>query len=70
MVISRSLGAAQAVLGELRFGGKNLPFQDCIKILGMIVDCSLRFNHHISAVAHETSLRVSALRRMVDTLDP
>ena len=70
MVISRSLGAAHAVFGELRYGGKNLPLQDCIKILGMSVDCSLRFDHHIATVARQTSLRVSALRRMSDTLDP
>ena len=70
MVTSRSPGAAHAVLGGLRFGSKNLRLQDCIKILGVLVDCSLRFDHHIAAIAHQTSLRVSALRRIADTLDP
>ena len=31
---------------------------------------SLRFDLHIAAIARQTSLRVSALRRMADTLDP
>ena len=70
MIISRSLCAAHAVLEGLRFGGKNLPLQDCIKIVGVSVDRSLRFDHHITAVVRQTSLRVSTLRRMVDTLDP
>ena len=68
MVISRSPVAAHTVLGGLRFGDKSPSLQDCIKILGVSVDCSLRFNHHIAAIARQTSLRVSALRRMVDTL--
>ena len=70
MVISRSPGALHAVSGLLRFGGNSLPLQDCIKILGVSVDRSLRFDHHIAAVARQTSLRVSALRRMADTLNP
>ena len=70
MVFSRSPGAAHTVLGGLRFGGKNLPLQDCIKILGVSVECSLCFDHHIAAVARQTYLQVSALRRMADTLDP
>lgn len=70
MVISRSLGASHAVAGELCFGGKDLPLQDYIKILGVSVDRSLRFDHHIAAVTRQTSLRVSALRRVANTLDP
>jgi len=70
MVISRSPGASHAVSGQLCFGGKSLPLQDYIKILGVAVDRSLRFDHHIAGVARQTSLRVSALRRMADTLDP
>ncbi|MPC51428.1 putative protein in type-1 retrotransposable element R1DM [Portunus trituberculatus] len=70
MVISRSPDASHVVSGELRFGGKCLPFQDYIKILGVCVDRSLRFDHHIAGIARQTSLRVSALRRMADTLDP
>ena len=70
MVISRSPGASHAVSGQLRFGDKSLPLQDYVKILGVSVDRSLRFDHHIAGVARQTSLRVSALRRMADTLDP
>ena len=70
MVISRSPGASYAVSGHLRFGGKCLPLQDHIKILGVSVDRNLRFDHHIAGIARQTSLRVSALRRVADTLDP
>ncbi|XP_045118199.1 uncharacterized protein LOC123508528 [Portunus trituberculatus] len=70
MVISRSPDASHAVSGKLRFGGKCLPLQDYIKILGVCVDRSLRFDRHIAGIARQTSLRVSALRRMADTLDP
>ncbi|MPC68001.1 hypothetical protein E2C01_062190 [Portunus trituberculatus] len=70
MVISRSPDASQAVSGELCFGGKCLPLQDYIKILGVCVDCSLHFDNHIAGIVHQTSLRVSALRRMADTLEP
>ncbi|XP_063854385.1 uncharacterized protein LOC135096635 [Scylla paramamosain] len=35
-----------------------------------VVDSGLRFDHHIAVVARQTSLRVSALRRMANTLDP
>ena len=70
MVISRSPGASHAVSGQLHFGGQNLPLQDHIKILGVSVDRSLRFDHHTAAVARQTSLRVSALRRMAAVLDP
>ena len=69
MVISRCPGASHAVSGQLRFGGKNLPLQDHVKVLGVSVDRSLRFDHHITAVARQTSLRVSALRRRATTLD-
>ena len=70
IIISRSPQAAMEVSGKLRFAGKILPLQDYIKILGVNVDHSLRFDHHIAAVTHQTSLRVSALRRMTSTLDP
>ena len=38
--------------------------------LGVSIDRSLRFEYHIATVARQTSLRVSALRRMADTLNP
>ncbi|XP_063854308.1 uncharacterized protein LOC135096605 [Scylla paramamosain] len=70
MVISWSPGTSHAVSGQLRFGGKSLPLQEYIKILGVSVDRGLRFDHHIAVVARQTSLRVSALGRMTNTLDP
>ena len=70
MVISRSPGASQAVSGQLCFGGKSLPLQEHIKILGVTVDRGLRFNHHVTAVARQASLRVSALRRVAGSLNP
>ena len=70
MVISRSPGASQAVTGQLYFGGKSLPLQEHIKVLGVTVDRGLRFDVHVGAVARQASLRVSALRRMAGTLDP
>lgn len=69
MVISRSPGTSHAVSRQLHFGCKNLSLQDCIKILGMSVDPSLRFDHHIATLACQTSLRVSTLRRVANTLD-
>ncbi|XP_050687365.1 uncharacterized protein LOC126980953 isoform X2 [Eriocheir sinensis] len=70
MVISRSPDASRAVSGQLRLGGKSLPLQDHIKVLGVTVDQSLRFDLHIRAVARQASLRVSALRRVAGSLDP
>lgn len=72
MVNSRSTGAAHAVWGLLRFGGKCLSLLDCtsIKILGVSVDYSLCFDHRIVTVACQTSLLVFALRSMVETLEP
>ncbi|KAG0723849.1 hypothetical protein GWK47_041839 [Chionoecetes opilio] len=69
MVISRSPAASQAVSGRLCFGGKTLPLQDHIKILGMSVDRGLSFDHHVAAAVHQVSLRVSVLRRVAGSLD-
>ena len=70
MVISRSPAASQAIAGKLLFGGVSLPLQDHIKILGVTADQGLRYDRHVSAVASQASQRVSALRRMANTLDP
>lgn len=70
MVISQSPGGSYAVSGQMRFGEKSLPLQDYIKILGVSVDRGLRFDHHITVIASQTSLQVSALCRMASTLDP
>ena len=70
MVISRSPAASQAISGRLLFGGVSLPLQEHIKILGVTVDQGLRYDHHVNALACQASQRVSALRRMADTLDP
>ncbi|XP_045111706.1 uncharacterized protein LOC123504866 [Portunus trituberculatus] len=69
MVISRSPAAPPAVSGHLCLGGQILPLQESIKVLGVTVDCGLRFDRHVAAVAHQASLRVSALRRMAGSLD-
>ena len=69
MVISRSPAAPQALANRLRFGGSCLPLQNSVKILGVTFDCELRFDHHVAAVAHQTSQRVSALRRVASSLD-
>ncbi|MPC91667.1 RNA-directed DNA polymerase from mobile element jockey [Portunus trituberculatus] len=69
MVISRSPAASLAVSGCLCLGGQILPLQESIKVLGVTVDCGLRFDRHVTAVAHQASLRVSALCRMAGSLD-
>ena len=69
MVISRSPAAAQAVEGWVRFGAAILPLQEHIKILGVDVDSEMRFSRHLRNVAHQASLRVSALRRVAKFLD-
>ena len=69
MVISRSLAAPQEVEGEVMFGSITLPLQECIKILGVDLDRELRFDRHLKHVAHQASLRVSALRRVAGLLD-
>ena len=48
MVISRSPAAFQAVSGLVCFGGKCLPLEEHIKILGAAVDCCLHLDHHIA----------------------
>ena len=69
MVISRSPAASQAVEGRLHFGDAVLPLQDHVKILGVDMDCALRFDRHLRNVAHQASLRVTALRRVAKFLD-
>uniref|UniRef100_A0A0P4VX79 Uncharacterized protein n=1 Tax=Scylla olivacea TaxID=85551 RepID=A0A0P4VX79_SCYOL len=69
MVISRSPAASPAVSGCLFFGDQTLPLQEHVKLLGVTVDCGLRFDRHVAAVAHQVSQRVSALRRMSGNLD-
>ncbi|KAG0714328.1 RNA-directed DNA polymerase from mobile element jockey [Chionoecetes opilio] len=64
MVISRSPDASQTVSGRLCFGGKTLPLQDHIKILGVSVDRGLRFDHHLAGAVHHVSLHVPVLRRV------
>ncbi|KAK3896262.1 hypothetical protein Pcinc_000066, partial [Petrolisthes cinctipes] len=46
-----------------------LPLQDHVKILGVTFDAELRFDKHIHHIAHQASLRVSALRRVAGFLD-
>ena len=46
-----------------------MPLEEHIKVLGVAVDRCLRFDHHVAAVARQTSQRVSALRRMAGNLD-
>ena len=59
-----------AQTGETAGRDKSLPLWECIKILGLSIDHSLRVNHHIVAVAYQIPFRVSALRRMADTRHP
>ncbi|KAK3865356.1 hypothetical protein Pcinc_029030 [Petrolisthes cinctipes] len=69
MVVSRSPAASQAVEGKLKFGSITRPLQDHVKILGVTFDVVLRFDKHIHHIAHQASLRVSALRRVAGFLD-
>ena len=69
MVISRSPAASQAVSGLVCFGGKCLPYEEHIKVLGLAVDSCLRFDHHAATVARQTSKRISAPCRMACNLD-
>ncbi|XP_045130660.1 uncharacterized protein LOC123515839 [Portunus trituberculatus] len=69
MVISRSLAARQEVEGKVMFGSITLPLQEYIKVLGVDLDRELRFDRHLKHVAHQASLRVSALRRVAGLLD-
>ncbi len=69
MVISRSPDASQRVARQLYFGGKSLPLQNHVKVLGVSVDRGLRFDHHIAPIANQASLRVSAQRRVAPSLD-
>lgn len=50
-VLSRFQDASQSVSGRLCFGSEPLPMQKHRKILGVIVACSLHFDHHVAAVA-------------------
>ena len=68
IVISRSPAASLAVPGCLCFGGKIL-LQENIKMLGVTMDCCMRFDRHVTAVAQQASLHVSALCRMAGSLD-
>ncbi|MPC82752.1 hypothetical protein E2C01_077434 [Portunus trituberculatus] len=69
MIISRSPAVSPAVSGRLCFRGQALPLQEHIKALGVTVDCGLRFDRHVAAVAHHASLLVSGLCRMAGCLD-
>ena len=70
MVISRSPAVSQAVSGLVCFGGKCLPLEEHIKVLGVVVDrCRLRFDYYAAAVAQQMSKFVSALRRVAGNLD-
>ncbi|MPC55026.1 hypothetical protein E2C01_048957 [Portunus trituberculatus] len=69
MIISQSPAASPAISGRLCFGGQTLLIQEHIKVLGVTVDCGLCFDLHVAAVAHQASLRVSALHRMVGSLN-
>ena len=69
MVISRSPAATLAIEGQLLFGDTPLPLQKQVKILGVDVDQSMRFDQHLKKVAHQASLRVTALRRVAKFLD-
>ncbi|KAK3888774.1 hypothetical protein Pcinc_007191 [Petrolisthes cinctipes] len=69
MVVSRSPAASPAVEGKVKFGSVTLPLQDHVKILGVTFDAELRFDKHIHHIAHQASLRVSALRRVAGFLD-
>ena len=69
MVVSRSPSALQAVEGRVVLGPVTLPLQDSVKILGVDLDRELRFDRHLRHVAHQASLRVSALRRVASFLD-
>ncbi|MPC65161.1 hypothetical protein E2C01_059290 [Portunus trituberculatus] len=65
----QSPAAPMAVSGHLCFGGQTLPVQEHIKVLGVTMECDLRFDHHVAAVANQASLCVSALRGMAGSLD-
>ena len=69
MVISLFPAASQAVSGLVCFGDKCLPLKEHIKIVGVAVDRCLRFDHHVTAVARQTSQRLSAFHRMAGNLD-
>ncbi|KAK3889544.1 hypothetical protein Pcinc_006453 [Petrolisthes cinctipes] len=53
----------------MKFGSVTLPLQDHFKILGVTFDAELRFDKHIHHIAHQASLRVSALHRVAGFLD-
>lgn len=64
MVVSRSLEAAQAVEGRGIFGTVTPPLQDYVRITGVDMDRELCYDHHLKHVAQQSSLKVSALRRV------
>lgn len=69
MVIFRSTLATQTVEGRVMFGSVSLPLQDYARILEVDFDRELRFKRYLKHVAHQTSFRVSALRRVANFLD-
>ena len=69
MVITLSPAASHAILGLVCFGGKCLPLEQHIKILGMAVDRCLRFDYHIATVVRQISYHVSDICRIAGNLD-
>ena len=70
MVISRSPAAKATMRDKITMNGEALPILDHISILGVDIDEELRFDKHITKICHMASLKVTALRRMANTLDP
>ena len=56
--------------GQILFEDEQqLSLQEHIQILGVTVDCEVRYDTHVTSVARHTSQGVSALRRVAASLD-
>lgn len=52
------------------FGTRICVLQEHVKILQKFVDNGLHFTHQVIAIARQFSLRISALQRLLGSLDP
>ena len=49
---------------SLRVANTDVKLNDCVKLLGVYIDCELKFTNHVDHLCKRTSRQLSAIRRI------
>jgi len=67
---TRAQVAVAAASGAVDIAGSQVPFSDCVKLLGHTIDSTLSFDKHVSNVVRGCNYHIRALRHIRPVITP